>query len=83
MHITTVYCTRRSVDKFDYFYYIGLASGDFRLSIQGSHDSKITIIFIPLKYAGRKIHVCVLKILGLAMPLHMSTFHQDFPQFNF
>ena len=32
---------------------------------------------------GLKLHVCVLKILGLAMPMHMSTFHQDFPQLIF
>ena len=32
---------------------------------------------------GLKLHVCVLKILGLAMPMHMSIFHQDFPQLIF
>ena len=28
------------------------------------------------------MHVCVLKILGLAIPMHLSTFHQDFLIFN-
>ena len=71
-----------------------ITSGDFRLSLQGGHDSKIMFIVRPLHYKldflhlhtlkiGLKIHVCALKILGLAMPMHMSTFHQDFPQLNF
>ena len=68
-----------------------IVSGDSRLTIQGGHDFKI---MRPLHYKlnflhlhtlkiGLKIHVCVLKILGLAMPMHMSTFYQDFPQLNF
>ena len=63
-----------------------ICSGDSRLSIQGGHDSKITFIVKPLHSKldsshlhtlkiGLKIHVCV---LGLAMPMHMPTFHQDF-----
>ena len=32
---------------------------------------------------GLKTHFCVLKILGLAMPMHVSTFYQDFSQLNF
>ena len=61
---------------------------------RGGHDSKITFIVRPLYYKldflhfhtlkiSLKIHVGVLKILGLAMLMHMSTFHQDFPQLNF
>ena len=50
---------------------------------RGGHDSKITFIVRPIHYKldfldlhTLKIsHVCVLKILGLAMPMHMSTFH--------
>ena len=69
-------------------------SGDSRLSTQGGHDSKITFIVRPLYNKldflhlhtlkiGLKLHVCVLKTLGLAILMHMSTFHQDFPQLNF
>ena len=69
-------------------------SGDSRLSIQGGHYSKITFIVRPLHITlhflhlytlkiGLKLHVCVLKLLGLAMPMHMLTFHQDFPQLFF
>ena len=29
------------------------------------------------------MHVCVLKILGLVMPMHTPTFHQDFLQLIF
>ena len=61
---------------------------------RGSHDTKITFIVRPFHYKldflhlhtlkiGLKIYVCVLEILDLAMPMHMSTFHQDFPQLNF
>ena len=61
---------------------------------RGGHYSKITFIARPLHITlhflhlctlkiGLKLHVCVLKILGLAMPMHISTFHQDFPQLNF
>ena len=71
-----------------------VSSGDSRLSIQGGHYSKITFIVRPLHITlhflnlytleiGLKLHVCVLKILGLAMPMHMSTFHQDFLQLIF
>ena len=56
-------------------------------------DSKITFIVKLLHYEldflhlhtlkiGLKIHVFALKILGLTMPMHMCTFHQDFPQLN-
>ena len=58
---------------------------------RGGHYSKITFIVRPLHITVNflhlytlkidlKLHVCVLKIFGLAMPMHMSTFHQDFPQ---
>ena len=61
---------------------------------RGGHYSKITFIARPLHITlhflhlctlkiGLKLHVCVLKILGLAMPMHMSTFRQDFPQLIF
>ena len=61
---------------------------------RGGHDSKITFIVKPLHYKvdslhlhtlkiSLKIHVYVLKIFGLAMPMHMTTFHQDFPLINF
>ena len=61
---------------------------------RGGHYSKITFIVRPLHITlhflhlctlkiGLKLHVCVPKILGLAMPVHMSTFHQDFPQLIF
>ena len=61
---------------------------------KGGHYSKITFIVRPLHITlhflhlytlkiGLKLHVCVLKILGLVMPMHMSTFHQDFPQLIF
>ena len=64
------------------------------LAHKGGQDSKITFIVKLLHYEldflhlhtleiGLKIHVFVLKILGLTMPMHMSTFHQDFPQLNF
>ena len=58
---------------------------------RGGHYSKITfIVKLTLHFLhlctlkiGLKLHVCVLKILGLAMPMHMSIFHQDFPQLIF
>ena len=61
---------------------------------RGGQYSKITFIARPLHIMlhflhlctlkiGLKLHVSVLKILGLAMPIHMSTFHQDFPQLIF
>ena len=57
-------------------------SGDSRLSTQGGHYSKITFIVRPLHITlhflnlytlkiGLKLHVCVLKILGLAMPMYV------------
>ena len=69
-------------------------SGDSRFSMQGGPYSKITFIVRPLHITlhflhlytlkiGLKLHICVLKILDLAMPMHMSTFHQDFPQLIF
>ena len=45
--------------------------------------NKTTSDLLHLHALKMKIHVCVLKILGLAMPMHMSTFHQDFQQLNF
>ena len=73
---------------------LGRSNGNSRLSIQGGHYSEITFIVRPLHiklhflhlYTFKiclKLHVCMLKILGLAMPIHMSTFHQDFPQLTF
>jgi len=70
-------------------YFFLLGSGDSRLSKQGGHDSKTMFIVRPIYYKldflhlhtlkiGLKIHVCALKILDLAMPMHMLTFHQDF-----
>jgi len=64
------------------------------LAYKGGQDSKITFIVKPLHYEldflhlhtlkiGLKIHVFALKILVLTMPMHMSTFHQDFPRLNF
>ena len=69
-------------------------TGNARLSIQGGHYSKITFIVrslhIKLHFLhlytlkiDLKLQVCVLKILSLAMPMRMSTFHQDFPQLIF
>ena len=64
------------------------------LAYKGGQDSKITFI-VKLLYdeldflhlhtlkIGLKIHVFALKVLGLTMPMHMLTFHQDFPQLNF
>ena len=57
--------------------------------LQGGHYSKITFIVRTLHITLHflhlyilkiclKLHLCVLKILGLAMPIHMSTFHQDY-----
>ena len=77
------------VCKYIYTY----TSDDSRLSIRG-HYSKINFIVRPLYIKlhflhlytikiGLKLHVCMLKILGLAMPIRMSTFHQDFPQLIF
>ena len=45
----------------------------------------ITLHFLHLYTLkiGLNIHVCVLKILDLAIPMHMSIFHQDFPQLIF
>ena len=61
---------------------------------RGGHYFRITFIVRPLHITlhflhlctlkiGPKLHVCVLKILGLAMSMHMSTVHQDFPQLIF
>jgi len=44
---------------------------------------KLNFLHLHTLKIGLKIHACVLKILGLAMPMHMSTFRQDFPQLNF
>ena len=77
-----------------YSAYLSSCSGDSRLSIQGGHYSKIRFkvrpLYITLHFLhlctlkiGLKLHVCVLKILGLPMPMHMSTFHHDFPQLIF
>ena len=73
---------------------VPVTSGDSRLSIQGGHYSKITFKVRPLHITlhflhlcilkiGLKLHVCALKILGLAMPMHISTFHHDFPKLTF
>ena len=59
-----------------------MTSGDSRLSIQGGHYSKVTFIVRPLHITlhflhlyilkiGIKLHVRVLKMLGLAMPRHI------------
>jgi len=64
------------------------------LAYKGGQDSKITLIVKPFHYEldflhlhtlkiDLKIHVFVLKILGLTMSMHISTFHQDFPRLNF
>jgi len=62
---------------------------------RGGNDSKITFIIRPLHYKLDFLHlhtlkiglkyiaICVLIIFGLAMPMHMSTFHQDFSQLNY
>ena len=47
---------------------------------------KLPDMFACLIYTlkiGLKLHVFVLKIFGLAMPMRMSTFRQDFPQLIF
>ena len=61
---------------------------------RGGHYFKITFIVRPLHIKlhflhlytlkiGLKLYVFVLKILGLSMPMHMPTLHQDFPQLIF
>ena len=36
---------------------------------------KLNFLHLDTLKIGLKIRVCVLKILGLAIPMHMSTFH--------
>ena len=93
LYSLVIHIIRKFAKKLGYL--LIFLSGDSRLSIQGGHDSRSTIMFIvkPLHYKldflhlytlkiGLKTHFWVLKILGLAMPMHLSTFHQDFPQLN-
>ena len=45
--------------------------------------SKLDFLHLHILKIGLKIHVFLLKILSLAMPMHVSTFHQDFSQLKF
>ena len=53
------------------------------LIIVGPFHITLHFLLLYTLKIGLKLHVCELKIFGLAMPIHMSIFHQDFPQLIF